>query len=220
MAEITLLRHGKSLWNELNLFTGWVDVPLHEDGIKEAQNAGEKIKNKKIDVVFTSTLIRAQMTATIALLKHDSKKVPILLKLDPKENSPHFADSETKTTLPVYCAHQLNERMYGELQGLNKDQTISRYGIEQVKLWRRSFSTRPPGGESLEDTLKRTLPYFNSEIVPYLEREQNVLIVAHGNSLRSIVMKIEQLNEKDILEKEIPTGVPFSYQYKKGQFLC
>jgi 2,3-bisphosphoglycerate-dependent phosphoglycerate mutase len=220
-AKLILLRHGQSVWNKENLFTGWVDIPLSEEGIQEAKRAGDSIKNIPIDVVFTSSLIRAQMTVPLALLHHSSKKIPVFLhpgkgKLD--EWGQVYSREAKKNLIPVYQAWELNERMYGRLQGLNKEETAREFGEEQVKLWRRSFDTRPPEGESLEMTAGRTLPYFKKEIVPHLEKGETVLIAAHGNSLRSIVMHIEQLNQKEVIALELPTGLPRIYSYQKGSY--
>ena len=187
MATLILLRHGQSLWNKENRFTGWVDVDLSEKGIAEAQQAGEKLTNLPIDRLFTSVLMRAEKTAAIALERAGQTDVP-------------------KTR------HQaLNERHYGALQGLNKDETREKYGKEQVHQWRRSYWVNPPEGESLADTCDRVLPYFRSEIKPKLEAGETVLVAAHGNSLRALIKDLEQLSEEEIVQVEVPTGVPLVY---------
>lgn len=218
-SKLILMRHGRSAWNQQNLFTGWVDIPLDEKGIAESVEGGKKIKDIPIDVVFTSSLIRAHMTLVLALLQHSSGKVPVFLhpgegKLE--EWSEIYSEEAKKKTIPVYRAWELNERMYGELQGLNKAETAQKFGAEQVHIWRRSFDVAPPSGESLQMTSQRTLPFFDQTIVPYLKKGENVFISAHGNSIRSIVMELDQLSEEEILKLEIPTGDPLIYTYTNG----
>lgn len=220
-AKLILLRHGQSVWNKKNLFTGWVDIPMSEEGIQECIRAGKVIENLDIDVIFTSSLIRAQMTVPLALLHHKSGKIPVFLhpgegKLD--EWAHVYSDEAKKQLIPVYQSWHLNERMYGELQGLNKAETAKQYGEEQVHIWRRSFDVRPPEGESLKMTAERTLPYFRKEIVPFLEKGQTVLISAHGNSLRSIAMDIENLSEQEVVALELATGNPRIYTYHNGRY--
>jgi 2,3-bisphosphoglycerate-dependent phosphoglycerate mutase len=188
MTQLILLRHGESQWNLENRFTGWIDVPLSEKGKKEAEEAGRKLKNYKIDCAYTSVLERATMTLELALKTME------------------------KNSIPITKDKALNERHYGQLQGLNKAETSKKFGEEKVRLWRRSYDIAPPGGESLKDTKDRTLPYFNSVIAEDLKRGKNILIVAHGNSLRSIVMEIENLTPEQILKVEIPTGIPIVYE--------
>lgn len=219
MAKLILMRHGQSVWNERNLFTGWVDIPLSQKGIDEAIEGGKKIKEIPIDLIFTSTLIRAQMTLALALLHHTSQKIPVFLHPDQKKLSDWekiYGEEAKEGTIPTYMAWELNERMYGHLQGLNKKETAKKYGEEKVHLWRRSFDVPPPEGESLEMTAKRTIPFLKKTIVPELERGKNVFISAHGNSLRSIVMQLDQLTKEEVLKLEIPTGNPIIYTYEKG----
>ena len=187
MAYLVLVRHGQSLWNKQNRFTGWKDVPLSSLGIEEAKKAAKKLKGFKFDIAYTSVLIRAIDTLKIILRVMKHPKIPI--KKD----------------------KALNERDYGNLVGMNKYEARKVYGIEQVKLWRRSYDTKPPGGESLKDTAQRTLPYFNKCIMKDLKKGKNVLVSAHGNSLRSIVMKLDNLSKKEVIALEIPTGVPIVY---------
>ena len=218
---VILLRHGQSVWNKENLFTGWVDIPMSEEGIKEASAAGEKIKEIPIDVIFTSSLIRAQMTIPFALYRHKSGKIPVFVhpgqgKLD--EWGQVYSEEAKKSLIPVFQAWELNERMYGRLQGLNKAETAKKFGEEQVHLWRRSFDVAPPEGESLAMTAARTLPYFKKHIVPRLEKGETVLISAHGNSLRSIVMYIENLSKEEVVALELPTGDPRIYSVKNGRY--
>lgn len=212
--KLILLRHGKSDWNQKNRFTGWVDVPLSKEGIIEAQKAGRAISHLPIDVIFTSSLMRASMTAMIVMTEQSSHKTPVIMH--PKEGRlgtwAKIYDSRAKEdVIPVYEAWEINERMYGELQGLDKDVARERFGADQVKRWRRSFETPPPNGESLEMTAKRSIPYFENQVVPLVHEGKNVLVSAHGNSLRSIVMHLETLSKEEVLNLEIPTGVPLVY---------
>jgi len=190
MAKLILVRHGQSQWNLENRFTGWVDVPLTEAGRAEALRAGKAIQalGIRFDLAYTSVLIRAIETLQIILSQIGQEK------------------------LPVTKDQALNERHYGELQGLNKDEMKKKFGEDQVKLWRRSYDTAPPGGESLKDTAARALPYFESHILPDLKAGKNVLVAAHGNSLRSIVMSLDHLTKEQVLSLEIATGVPIVYE--------
>jgi len=192
LTELILIRHGQSIWNAANRFTGWIDVELSQKGEEEAKDAGMNLAGRKIDVIHTSNLIRAQKTAEI-ILEYNKISQPII-----KKNS------------------SLNERNYGSLQGLNKKETAEIHGEEQVKIWRRSFDIPPPGGESLEMTAARTIPYFKEEIISDLEKGRNVMVSAHGNSLRSIVMYIENMTPEEIVGLEIPTGIPQFYSYNNG----
>ncbi|MBN4066542.1 2,3-bisphosphoglycerate-dependent phosphoglycerate mutase [Simkania negevensis] len=221
MTKLILMRHGQSLWNQLNLFTGWVDIPLSHQGIHEALEGGRKIKDIPIDIVFTSTLVRAQMTAYLVMSQHHSGKVAVVKHDDEAQLADWGKIYSSKTegkTIPVYYVWQFNERYYGELQGLNKSETAEKYGHEQVHIWRRSYDIAPPGGESLEMTAARTIPYFEETVVPMLERGKNVFISAHGNSLRSIVMDLEGLSKEEVLQLEIPTGAPLIFNYEQGSF--
>ena len=189
MPALILLRHGQSQWNLENRFTGWVDVPLSPKGEDEARAAGEKLRGWHIDKLYTSVLRRAVDTATLAL-------------------------EAAGTTVPATERDAaLNERMYGDLQGLNKAEAAKRFGDAQIKLWRRSYDVRPPGGESLADTAARVLPYWESHILPDLKAGRDVLVVAHGNSLRALVMHLDGLSHAEVLELEIPTGAPLLYEF-------
>jgi len=188
MARLILLRHGESQWNLENRFTGWVDVPLSPRGIQEAKDAGEKLRSFTFDRAFTSVLARANETLRLVL------------------------DIIGQTGIPIEKDKALNERMYGELQGLNKDETVKKYGEAQVKIWRRSYDVRPPGGESLKDTAERVLPYYEHTIKPYLLKGDTILVAAHGNSLRALIMELEQLSREQVLELNIPTGAPLLYE--------
>ena len=212
--KLILLRHGESVWNKENRFTGWTDVDLSSKGVDEAINAGKIMKDNNItfDVAFSSVLLRAKKTLDLVL-------------------------KEMNVNVPVYYSYRLNERHYGALQGLNKDETRKKYGEEQVHIWRRSYDVRPPmltiddprypGNdplykdlskdelpltECLKDTLERVLPYYNNEIKNHLLKGENVLIVAHGNSIRSIIKYIENISDEDIMNVEIPTAVPYIYE--------
>lgn len=222
MPKLIMLRHGQSEWNRLNLFTGWVDIPLSKLGVEESIKAGKKIADIPIDIIFTSTLIRGQMTAMLAMNEHKSGKVPVVLHTGEgkmEEWSKIYSKEAEGTCVPVICAWQLNERMYGKLQGLNKQETREKYGEEQVKIWRRSYNVAPPDGESLEMTAQRSIPYFKERIVPYLERGKNVFISAHGNSLRSIAMVLDNLSHEQVVHLEIPTGLPIIYNYDNGKWV-
>lgn len=187
---LVLVRHGQSEWNLKNLFTGWKDPGLTELGVKEAVAAGRKLKEQGLtfDVAFTSVLTRAQHTLDLALKEMGQTGIPI---------TRHLA---------------LNERDYGDLSGLNKDDARAKWGEEQVLIWRRSYDVPPPGGESLKDTLARTLPYYVQEILPSVLRGQRTLVAAHGNSLRALIMVLEKLTPEQILKRELGTGAPVVYR--------
>ncbi|MFA5931668.1 MAG: 2,3-diphosphoglycerate-dependent phosphoglycerate mutase [archaeon] len=218
MYKIVLVRHGESTWNKENKFTGWVDVPLSEKGTQEAKEAGKKLKKEGFvfDIVFTSVLKRANQTMDLILKELNQK--PEIKK-----------------------SWRLNERHYGALQGLNKSETAAKYGEEQVKIWRRSYDIRPPElkstdqmfpgndslyknvsksdlplAECLKDTVARVLPYWNSEIVPMIKSNKKILITAHGNSIRAIVKYLDNVSEKEIIELNIPTGIPLVYELDKN----
>lgn len=219
MATLILLRHGQSLWNALNKFTGWVDVPLSERGRAEATIASCRLSDYQIrlNVCFTSKLIRAIETAMICLTEREDicgGKIPII-KHETTDEDWHGWDKyqgNPAEELPIFTNAALDERFYGDLQGLNKAETAAKYGQEKVHEWRRSYSVRPPGGESLEDTQKRVVAYFGKRILPHLQQGENVLVAAHGNSLRSIIMKLENLSPDEITQLELATGVPIVYE--------
>jgi 2,3-bisphosphoglycerate-dependent phosphoglycerate mutase len=221
MAKLILLRHGESVWNKKNVFTGWVDVPLSSQGIIEAVKAGEKLSDIRFDVVFTSVQVRAIETAMIALAQNQSEKTPVVIHPDGKMKdwTKIYSDVMQNSIIPVYQDWHLNERYYGELQGKNKAETAKEYGDEQVHVWRRSYDVPPPAGECLQDTAERTTPFFKGYILPQLEQGKNILISAHGNSLRSIVMYIENLTKEQVLSLEIPTGKPLVYEMKDKQLI-
>jgi 2,3-bisphosphoglycerate-dependent phosphoglycerate mutase len=190
MALLIFVRHGQSLYNLENRFTGILDIPLTLFGKEQAKSSGRKLKGYVFSVAYTSMLIRAQESLQIIL-------------------------SEMQVKIPVVKNMAFNERMYGTLQGLNKEETAKKYGVAQVEIWRRSYDVCPPGGESLLDTYNRVIPYYKTEIEPKLKMEQNVLIVAHGNSLRSLMMYLENINPLDIEKVNIPTGLPRVYDFNK-----
>jgi len=220
MTKLILMRHGQSVWNKKNIFTGWVDVPLSEKGFEEAIEGGKKIREIPIDIIFMSTLIRAQMTGFLAMMQHTTAKTLVVQhemgKL--KRWGKIYNEKNKEDIIPVYFSWHLNERMYGALQGNNKDEMRQKFGKEQVHIWRRSFETAPMKGESLKDTAKRTLPYFKKTIIPFIKNNKNVFIAAHGNSLRAIVMYLDNLNKEEVVKLEIPTGDPLIYTYEKDEW--
>ncbi len=203
MNKLVLLRHGQSQWNLENRFTGWKDVPLTEQGIKEAKNAGNLIKknNIKFDKIYSSVLERANKTAEIAMKEAEMDELYENGKLN------YVRDKS------------LNERDYGDLVGLNKAETADKFGKEQVQIWRRSYDTPPPNGESLKDVVERVSPYFTEQIEPFLFKEKNILIAAHGNSLRAIMIKVGLYKPEEISSIELPTGSPLCLEYKKANLI-
>jgi len=210
MSLLILMRHGESEWNRQNRFTGWVDVPLSPKGIEEALQGGDLICDLPIDVIVMTTLIRSQMTAMLAMSRHRGGRVPVILH--PGEDWRTIYNKDAPM-IPVITCSDLNERMYGELQGYNKAKTAEKYGKDQVHIWRRSFAVAPPSGESLKDTSLRSIPYFKNVIAPMLKEGKNVLVSAHGNSLRSIVMYLDRLSEDEVVNLEIPLARPIIYRY-------
>ena len=196
-SKLVLVRHGQSEWNAKNLFTGWKDPKLTDLGIQEAIKAGDLLetRNLKFDLMFTSDLFRAQETGRLIL------------------------EQMNQTGIQVIEDQSLNERNYGDLAGLNKDEAREKWGEEQVHIWRRSFDVPPPGGESLKNTAERVLPYFEIEIMPKIKEGLNILIAAHGNSLRALVMELEKISSEEIVKLEIATGDPLTYEYSDGDFV-
>jgi 2,3-bisphosphoglycerate-dependent phosphoglycerate mutase len=217
MSKLILLRHGESVCNKLNVFTGWIDVPLSKEGIRESIEVGKALSNLNIDVIYVSSLVRSQTTAFLAMAENKTEKI-LCIEHQIEEPMGSWYQGSLPSTIPVYIAWELNERMYGTLQGKNKQQTIEEHGAEQVKLWRRSYDVCPPGGESLEKTAARTIPFFEKRIVADLKKGLDVLVSAHGNSLRSIVMDIEKLSKEEVLHLEIGTGSFRIYDYRQGLF--
>ncbi|MFA9476570.1 MAG: 2,3-bisphosphoglycerate-dependent phosphoglycerate mutase [Filomicrobium sp.] len=187
---LVLVRHGQSEWNERNLFTGWRDPDLTKLGVQEAEKAGKLLKAHgiKFDIAYTSVLLRAKRTLSIIM------------------------ENLNQTQIPVTCDQALNERDYGELSGLNKDEARNQWGEEQVLMWRRSYDIPPPGGESLKDTAARVLPFYKKQIWPAVKSGKNVIVAAHGNSIRALIMYLEELSAQQIIEREVATGVPMVYR--------
>ena len=196
-SKLVLVRHGQSEWNAKNLFTGWKDPKLTDLGIQEAIKAGDLLetRNLKFDLMFTSDLFRAQETGRLILEQMNHADIQVI-----KDQS-------------------LNERNYGDLAGLNKDEAREKWGEEQVHTWRRSFDVPPPGGESLKNTADRVLPYFELQIMPKVKEGLNILVAAHGNSLRALVMELEKMSSEEIVKLEIATGDPLTYEYSNGEFV-
>lgn len=192
--NLILVRHGQSEWNEKNLFTGWENPGLTDKGMHEAKIAGSLIKNLgiKFDYMFTSALIRAQLTGSIILENLDQAGINIIKN------------------------KALNERFYGDLQGLNKDECRKKWGNEKVQIWRRSYDKGPPGGETLKETGERVLPYYLDEILPLIFKNSNIIIAAHGNSLRSLIKYLDDISDEDIVKLEIPTGAPMHYVFNQS----
>ena len=192
---LVLVRHGQSEWNEKNLFTGWKDPKLTPRGVDEAIKAGKELKEAgySFDKMFTSDLFRAQDTGRIILEQMDIPSIEVIKDVS------------------------LNERNYGDLAGLNKDEARKKWGEDQVHIWRRSFDVPPPGGESLKDTAERVLPYYKENIIPELIEGLNILVAAHGNSLRALVMELEEISSEEIVELEISTGVPLVYKFEENK---
>jgi 2,3-bisphosphoglycerate-dependent phosphoglycerate mutase len=187
---LVLVRHGQSEWNERNLFTGWRDPDLTKLGVQEAEKAGKLLKAQgiKFDIAYTSVLLRAKRTLSIIM------------------------ENLNQSQIPVTCDLALNERDYGELSGLNKDEARNQWGEEQVLMWRRSYDIPPPGGESLKDTAARVLPFYKKQIWPAVKSGKNVIVAAHGNSIRALIMYLEELSAQQIVEREVATGVPMVYR--------
>ena len=196
-SKLVLVRHGQSEWNAKNLFTGWKDPKLTDLGIQEAIKAGDLLetRNLKFDLMFTSDLFRAQETGRLIL------------------------EQMNHTDIQVIKDQSLNERNYGDLAGLNKDEAREKWGEEQVHIWRRSFDVPPPGGESLKNTAERVLPYFKREIMPKVKEGLNILVAAHGNSLRALVMELEKISSEEIVQLEIATGDPLTYECSNGEII-
>ncbi len=213
MAILVLVRHGQSQWNLENRFTGWVDVPLSVKGREEAISAGKKLKDMHFDTMYVSHLMRAIQTLHYILLELSDERIPILYHEEKRIHTWEHYTGNREKEIPIYQSVDLAERYYGDLQGLNKTETMKKYGEAQVHLWRRSYDINPPHGESLKDTCERTIPYYKKHIVPELQAGKNVLIVAHGNSLRSITKYVENISDKEIPNVEIPTGVPIIYTF-------
>jgi len=217
MSKLFLLRHLKSQWNLDKEFAGWVDNPLSTEGILAAKEMAEKLKNEKIDVGYTSPLVR-NMETLLRIFEHNPDKYPLFIHLDGGKMQMwgKFTDLNNDD-MPVYVSEKLNERYYGKLQGLNKDQITTQYGEQKVHLWRRGYKNRPPGGESLKDVYDRAVPFFKKYIIKELSKNKNVLVVASHNSLRAIVKFIEHISDEDIANVELPFGSLMQYEFN-GNF--
>ncbi len=213
LTTMVLVRHGQSQWNLENRFTGWMDIPLSIKGNQEATSAGKKLRNMRFDTIYISHLLRAIQTLHYILLELQDKRIPIIYHEEQRIHNWEHYSGDRNNEIPIYQSVDLAERYYGDLQGLNKAETIKKFGDHQVQLWRRSFDINPPNGESLKDTCERTIPYYKNHILPELQSGKTVLIVAHGNSLRSIIKYVENISDKDIPNVEIPTGVPIIYTF-------
>ncbi len=217
MSELILVRHGESIWNQQNRFTGWIDVSLSRNGMREAEQAGDLLADHVFDVAFTSALLRAQDSLYEILKRNRHCDQYVRVHELSSEWYEHFVPTEEdRKELKIYVSEKLNERYYGDLQGLNKDVARQRFGAEQVHIWRRSYDVPPPNGESLKMTAARALPYYQSHIVPRLQNGERVLVAAHGNSLRAIIMHIEGMTPEQILAYELKTGAPHVYQFDAG----
>ncbi len=219
MAILVLVRHGESRWNLSNRFTGWVDVPLSENGIKEAERVAHHCQQFDYSVAFTSVLARAQATLLIILARQNKTGIfqhvesPRYSKWVRRSNKLNVED------LPIYTNAALNERYYGELQGMNKRAAVKKYGKKKVIAWRRSYIDKPPGGESLEETHARVHKYLVRNILPKVRRGENVLVVAHGNTLRAVIKHLENISDKDISFVDLPEAKPFVYKFHHGRFM-
>lgn len=214
-STLVLIRHGQSVWNAENRFTGWIDVALAEKGWKEAEKAAELLADYCFDAAYTSHLQRAITTLQVVLRGNRNSKNPLFIPHPGTIPAESYRPGANE--YPVYIhVTALAERHYGDLQGLNKDEVRAEYGEEQFKKWRRGFDTPPPNGESLKDTCDRVLPYFRSEIEPNLLQGKQLLVSAHGNSLRALTMHLENLSPEEIVTVEIPTGTPIIYELEYG----
>lgn len=231
-SHLVLMRHGESMWNDLKLFTGDVDIPLTENGVMEALASGRSVSEIDFDIIFTSRLVRAKQTALIAMTQSRFKRVPVIVRggfhgrgKTGDANRLRLRDAAAKALkhaschmVPVYADPALNERCYGDLQGLSKEAATKEFGEETVMKWRRSYDTRPPHGESLKDTAARSVRFFKSTIIPRLQEHRNVLIVAHGNVLRCIIAHLAGFSEMEMLQLQIVTALPYAYTYDGGTF--
>lgn len=215
MGKLILVRHGNSMWNKKNIFTGWVDVSLSKQGVKEAFEAGKVLSKLKFDDVYTSALLRAQMTLQLLMLENEDERT---LVMSHSGDDRYERGVNNASILKVNISEALNERYYGDLQGKEKEAFKKEVGENLFKTYRRSFDVPPPNGESLEMTINRTLPYFDTEILPKLKDGKTVLIVAHGNSLRGIVKEVMTISDEEIVNYEIATGNPLIFNYENQKF--
>jgi len=214
MSKLYLLRHFQSQWNKENRFTGWIDVPLSKEGKAQVKEVAKKIADIKLDSIYTSPLNRNQ-NSVLRILEEIGLKYPIFIHLEGKMKEWGRFIELNKEYFPVFVSEKLNERYYGKLQGLNKEEMMKKYGKEKVQLWRRSFSVRPPGGESLKDTLARVAPFYANYIKKDLKEGKTILVVASGNSLRALVKYVEKVSDEEITKYEIPPATLIQYQLDK-----
>ncbi|BBN03343.1 2,3-bisphosphoglycerate-dependent phosphoglycerate mutase [Marchantia polymorpha subsp. ruderalis] len=230
--QLVLMRHGESMWNDLKLFTGDVDIPLTEKGIMEALAGGKAVSEIDFDIIFTSRLGRAKQTALIAMTQNAYKRVPVLVRggyygkgktgddnrLRLRDAAANALEHASCKMVPVYADPALNERCYGDLQGLSKEAAVKEFGEDTVRKWRRSHDTRPPNGESLQDTFIRSVHFFQQTIEPRLKEGRNVLVVAHGNVLRCIISYLSGLSDEEMLRLQVVTALPYAYTYDGNSF--
>ncbi len=219
MSKLILLRHIKSQWNEENRFTGWMDVPLDENEIYKAKELADKVFQSNIDKIYTSTLFRNKDTVA-RMFEFGNKKYPVFIHLDKGKMQKwgNYIDI-SEDDVSVFVSENLNERYYGKLQGENKETAIKKYGEEKVHLWRRSYNVAPPGGESLKDVMKRTIPFYRKYIEEDLKKGKNVLVVASHNALRAIVKYIEKISDAEIINLEIPYGGLMEYEFDGKSYI-
>jgi len=216
LSYLILIRHGESRWNLANKFTGWVDVPLSDKGIKEARKAAKALEGIDLDVTFTSELERAQETLLIILAKQQYTGIFVHKNKKQKRWEEHLMG---KKEIPIYSHDDLNERYYGKLQGMDKEKARKKFGEKKVFQWRRSYNGKPPKGESLADTYKRTVSYYKRKILPYIKKNKNVLICAHGNSLRALIKHLDDISDEDIPQLNLPTGQAIVYKKVRGKLI-
>lgn len=218
MGTLVLVRHGESRWNLHNRFTGWVDVPLSVNGIREAEACSKHCAKYNFDAVFTSKLERAQSTAMIILSRQNRTGI-----FQHEEEGPHYrwsCDSNTclPDDIPIYETETLNERYYGILQGMDKKQAEKKYGLGKLLAWRRGYESRPPKGESLKDVFQRVHPYFLKHILPRIRKGETVMLASHGNTLRSIIMHLEKLSAETVAFVDLPKAKPLVYEFRRDTF--
>jgi 2,3-bisphosphoglycerate-dependent phosphoglycerate mutase len=219
MGKLVLVRHGESRWNMHNRFTGWVDVPLSENGLREAERCAVHCEKYNFSTVFTSALERTHVTAAVILSRQGRNGI---IQHDEKHRYRKWmlhSNTCGKGDIPIYESPVLNERFYGDLQGMEKKQAEKVYGKQQVFAWRRGFSDKPPGGESMKQTFMRIHPYFDANIMPRVAKSETVLLSGHGNTLRAIIRHIEGISNEDIVNIDLPEATPIVYEYRRGKFI-
>lgn len=219
MGYLILVRHGESRWNKENKFSGWVDIPLNQNGVNEAMKVAKQLKKYNIDAAFTSKLTRAQETLLIILAEQD--RTGIFLHNNEKKQA-WFSNVDgawEDRDLPIYSSINLNERYYGDLQGIDKSEARKKYGEKKVLKWRRSYHFAPPNGESLQDVYRRVVPYFRKKVWPLLKQDKDVIISAHGNSLRAVIKYIEKISDENVAYLELPNGKAFIFEMVDGKLV-